>query len=57
MFCEILQELKEEKNLLSLKVGHGEGGDENIKNGLRERERERKVELLIIYFPTDLAPR
>ena len=27
-----------------MKVGHGEGGDENIKNGLRERERERERE-------------
>lgn len=46
MFCEILQELKEEKNLLSLKVGHGEGGDENIKNGLREREKGRTFDNL-----------
>ena len=47
MFCEILQELKEEKNLLSLKVGHGEGGDENIKNGLREREKGRTFDNLL----------
>ena len=29
-----------------MKVGHGEGGDENIKNGFREREKGRTFDNL-----------